>query len=172
MMKTRILQLITISWLVLLANTMCQAQKYLQIEKRNSLKVVRFIEGDVIQYKLKGKAEMWKTEQIDKIYVDQNALMMPNGLVKIDDIKTMRRERPWTKAYQTSMYTFGLGWAFWNGVGTLIKEDKFTKSDAVVIGTALSTGFLVRKLFKFKHFKMEKKHRLRLIDLNFREQKY
>ncbi len=147
----------------------CIAQKYLQIEKQNSLKLRRFSEGNWISYKMKGKDEMWKTEQISRIIPENSLLLMPNGMVKISDIDKIRLERHWTRAFQASTYTFGAGWLFWNGVGILVKEEKMTKSDWIVVGTALGSGFLVRKLFKYKTFNMNRKYRLRLVDLNFRK---
>jgi hypothetical protein len=145
------------------------AQKYLQIEKKNSLKLRRFSEGDWISYKMKGQDEPWKIEQIGRIVPESNLLLMPNGMVKISDIDKIRLERYWTKAFQASTYTFGAGWLFWNGVGIIVKEEKMTKSDWVVVGTALGSGFLVRKLFKYKKFNMNRKYRLRLVDLNFKK---
>jgi hypothetical protein len=143
------------------------AQKYLQIEKRNSTKVRRFVEGDVIAYKMKGKQEGWKTEEIQKIMVENNILIMPNGMIKISDIDKLRFERYFTNAAQKSLYTFGMTWAFWKTVATVLKRDSFERRDAVIIGTSLGAGYLIRKLFKYRTMKMGYKRRLRVIDLNF-----
>jgi hypothetical protein len=145
------------------------AQRYLQIEKINSTKLHRLGEGSLISYKLKEKGSMWKTEEISRIIPENNIIITPNGMVKISDIDKVRFERYWTKAYQASTYTFGAGWLFWNGVGILLKEEKFTKSDLIIVGAAFGSGFLVRKLFKYKVFNTNARHRLRLIDLNFRD---
>jgi hypothetical protein len=147
------------------------AQKYLQIEKRNTTKVRRFMEGDVITYKIKGKEEPWHTDEIQRIVVENGILIMPNGMVKISDIDRLRFERYWTDAYKKSMYAFGGGWAFWNIVGTILKEETLEKGDAIVVGSSIASGFLVRKIFKYRIMKMGAKRRLRVIDLDFMTRK-
>ncbi len=143
------------------------AQQYLQIEKRNSTKVRRFVAGDVIEYKMKGKQEAWKTEEIQRIVVENDILIMPNGMIKIADIEKLRFERYLTNALQKILYTFGASWAFWKTVGTIIKKDSFERRDIAIIGTSLGAGYLIRKAFKYRVMKMGYKRRLRVIDLNF-----
>jgi hypothetical protein len=130
--------------------------------------VRRFVEGDVLTYKLKGSNDGWRTEEIERIVVENDIILMPNGMVKIADIDKLRFERHWTAAYEKSMYTFGITWAFWKTVATIFKQDSLTKQDAIIVGAAVGSGFLIRKLFKHKVIKIRGKRRLRVIDLNFR----
>ena len=143
------------------------AQQYLQIEKRNSAKVRRFVVGDIIEYKMKGKQESWKIEEIQRIVVENDILIMPNGMIKISDINKLRFERYWTNAVQKSAYTFGASWAFWKTVGTIIKKDSFERHDVAIVGTSLAAGYFIRKAFKYRVLKMGYKRRLRVIDLSF-----
>jgi hypothetical protein len=146
------------------------AQQYIQIEKRNSTKVRRFQVGDAISYKIKN--DQWKHEVIERIIPENQLFITSNGIVKIEDISRLRRERYWTKALEKSAYTFALGWVFWNSVSSLVdKEETLTKGDLIFAGTVAGTAFSIRKIFKYRKYRMGAKHRLRIVDLDFSNKK-
>jgi hypothetical protein len=146
------------------------AQQYIQIEKRNSTKVRRFQVGDAISYKTKN--DLWKHEVIERIIPENQLFITSNGMVKIEHITKLRRERYWTKVLEKSAYSFALGWVFWNSVTPLVdRDEKLTKGDFIFASTVAGTGFVIRKVFKYRKYKMGEKHRLRIVDLDFSDRK-
>lgn len=149
-----------------------EAQVFVQLEKSYSTRKWRFYPNSSITYKLKGNDNAWKTATIQRVMPENSLFITENGIVKLEDIATVRFHRPFPRFFEKKMYVFAGAWAFFNVIGELIKEDKFTKNDAIIVGSSAGSGFLVKQFFKNKNCKIGKKYRLRTLDLNFQERKY
>lgn len=149
-----------------------EAQVFVQLEKSYSSRKWRFYPNSSITYKLKGKDNAWKTETIQRVVPTNSLFITENGMIRLEDIDVIRFHRTFPKFFEKKMYIFAGGWAFFNVIGELIKEDKFTKNDVIIVGTSAGSGFLINQIFKHKNCKIGKKYRLRTLDLNFQEKKY
>ncbi len=144
-----------------------EAQVYLQLEKRGSFKVTRYAEGDEVCFKLKGKYQDFRTEYIERIIPEEHIIVFTNGMVHVDNIaaiKSFKRSK-WSNPLGISLINFGLGWGVFS-LGAVFAGTPLTWTTAVVVGTAVTIGWLVRKVFRYKIYKIGTRRRLRILDLN------
>lgn len=142
-------------------------QKVLQMEKRGKVKTKKYYIGQELTYQLKGD-DYWYTERIQDILVNENSILFANRLIHIDNISKIKsfRNRGWSKAISTSLFSF-------SGVFvslSLIASATTSWSTGTLVwlfpAIAVPAGLLIRFLFKSKTYKLGKKRKLRLLDLN------
>lgn len=145
------------------------AQKILQMEKYGKVKTKRYYLGDELIYQLKDDKN-WYSATIDDIKVEEKIVLFNNRYVKLDEIHALKsfHNRGWSSKAGYSLMVFGGSWSFFALGGMLIDADRFAyqKSDAIVTGTALLSGWLIQKLFKSKTYKMGKRKWLRVLDIS------
>lgn len=144
-----------------------QAQKVLQMEKRGKVKTKKFYLGEEITYRLKGSKDFITDVMID-IKVEEELIVFSQSFVKIGDIKTIKsyKNAQKVKYAQGSLYTFGAAWLLFSLGGTLAGEP-LNELTWQVPATSLAFGFLIRRIFYVKKYRMGKRRRLRVLDLSF-----
>jgi len=139
-------------------------QKFLQIEKYGSLKVKKFYIGDDLNYRLKGD-KTWYTGTIQDLLVDDNIILFGNRYVKMEDIRTIRKRLRWSRNVGNQLYLFAGSWLFFSGSAALVGWWELRWDTAIVAGSALVTGFILKNAFKYKKYKIGKRRRLRMLDI-------
>ena len=148
------------------------AQKVLQLEKYGSAKTQKIYIGQVLTYRL-AEDDHFTTAYLEDIKVEDGLLQMGEYYVKVDDIVELRYERRLARAAGSSLFIFGVGWSGFAFFGTTFDGDPDTQynlQDATITATALGLSYLIPKLFKYKHIKIGKRKRLRLLDLRFKKE--
>lgn len=139
-------------------------QKFLQIEKYGSAKVKKYYIGDNLNYQLKGDKN-WYIGTIQDLIIDENIILLENRYVNMEDIKTIRKSRRWSKSVGNQLYLFAGSWLVFSGLGTLVGWE--IRWDTVIIpASALASGWLIKRIFKYKKYKIGKKRRLRMLDIS------
>ncbi len=167
-------RIVILSMIIFVATrTSTFAQKYLQIEKRGSLKVERLGIGSTIFYQLKDDVnKIWYAAEIQEMHVDQGILLLNTYSIEIKDIKAIRlaSKSKWGKLIAFNLYSFGAGWLAFSLLGTLVDEPEplndLTWKVPLASGV-IGTSALV--LFKPKKYRMDKRYRIRLLDLDFQK---
>lgn len=144
-----------------------QAQKVLQMEKRGKVKTKKYYLGEELTFKLKGDKD-WYTDVMIDIKVEEEIIVFSERFVKVSDIKTIKSYKNARFANRTekSLYSFGAAWLLFSLGGTLVGEplnDLTWKVPAASVGL----GFLIKKLFYTRKYRIGKKRRLRVLDLSF-----
>lgn len=142
------------------------SQKYLQIERKNSAKTVKFEIGELIYYKSKGQP--WNKSPLLEIDIDNNTITLENGLYLLDEITSIRSQKQMGIILYPTMTFIGYGipaltyttiaglvYGFGNPFGFI------TGSTAIVL--AGITYFGGKALLQYRH----KRYRYRLIDISF-----
>lgn len=165
--------LLSLSLLFFITNP-CISQVYLQLEKANSTKVIKYAPDSYIEFKTKRYDEYWQNGKIYKILPQDNALAFGDRIVHIDDITYFRYYRKWPQAIGTNLVRFGISWFAFagiveatNAIGILDSPYSFGVDTAIIGGTAIVSGYLTKKLFTTVTKKINNKNRLRIIDLHF-----
>jgi hypothetical protein len=147
----------------------CHAQKVLQIEKFGSPKTQKFHIGQELTFRLEG-TDYFKSAYIEDIRAQDSLVLLGSSFVNVYDISELRFERTWPVAGGKSLFLFGIGWsgfAFLGGTFDDNPDTNYQWSDAGVTLTAIGLGYLLPRIFRFKHVKIGKRKRLRLLDLRF-----
>lgn len=143
--------------------SVCSAQKVLQIERFGSAKTKKIYIGEEINYRIKGD-KTWYTGVIQDLLIDENIILLQERYIRIDDIEIIRERKTWSKPMGRQLYNFAGGWLLFSAGGTLVGWS-FGWDTVIIAGSAVLTGFLIQKIFKYKKYKIGKKRRLRMLDL-------
>lgn len=162
-MKTSYLLFFLFFFLVLPAH----GQKVLQMEKRGKVKTKKYYLGEELTFKLKGGTD-WYTDVMMDIKVEEEIIVFSERFVKVGDIKTIKSYKNARFANRTekSLYSFGAAWLLFSLGGTLAGEP-LNDLTWKVPTSSVALGFLIKKLFYTRKYKIGKKRRLRVLDLSF-----
>lgn len=157
-------------WLFIICalfTTNASAQKILQMEKRGKVKTKKFFLGEELTFKLKGQDE-WITDVMIDIKVEEDIIVFSERFVKVSDIKIIKSYKNARRAmtFQRSLYTFGTAWLLYSLGGTLAGEP-LNDLTWKVPATSFVLGFLIKKIFYTRKYRIGKKRRLRVLDLSF-----
>jgi hypothetical protein len=146
------------------------AQKVLQIEKIGRVKTQKLHIGTAIFIKVKGDNKTWYETEIMDISVPGNMLILDLGTYSIDDITALQTLKQSTSGNSIGYKLMGFG-----ALGLLLSPldlafgKEYNTNYAIIAGSSLVTGWLFRKLMNNRHYRIGKKYRLRVLDLNFEE---
>ncbi len=148
------------------------AQKVLQIEKFGSPKTEKIFIGQPISYRLQGE-KGFRLAYIEGFRIEDSLIVLGDRYVNVYDIKALRFERNWPRAARSMLFWFGIGWSGFAAIGTATDgnpDSRYRWPDAIVSATSLSLSYAILPIFRYKTIRLGKRHRLRLLDLNFKKE--
>ncbi len=146
------------------------SQKLLQIEKVGTLKTQRYYIGDEVVFQLKGETEnYWYKERIEDVLVDAKSILFTNRVIKIDDIAKIRtfKNRGWSKGLSNNAFVASGSFVGMSLFAAALTEFMLSPATVILPGSAIVAGLIIRFIFRRKTYKMGKRRRLRVLDLNF-----
>lgn len=145
------------------------AQKFLQLEKRNSLKTMRFNIGDEITFRTKQGGKDWYTRAIWDLDREQGQLFLNNTIIKLEDITHVRthKNRSWSKTIARTLQTNALTWVAYNGVDNLVYDGGDWGTTLVVAGASALISIPLELIFKWERHNVKTRKRLRIMDITF-----
>lgn len=150
---------------------MLNAQTFIQLEKRGSLKNKRYYEGEILHFQLEND-KTWYAEEMRNIMVEDQLILFENRIVSIDKITKIRdgAKGQFMRGLGNKIMLFGASFLGISLVSTL--ADWELQNDTYIIsGSALATGGALRLLFNNRSYKMGKQRWLRAVSLDFQEKK-
>jgi hypothetical protein len=139
------------------------AQKFIQVEKSNSTKTVKWYIGNEINIQLEGEEDNWRKYVIQDIDYENKTIEFPTGKIALSKIAKVRTEIGLTQKIGNTLMTFGLAATAIDGISIAINRGG---GFFIIVGPiSFVTGWLIKKLFKYKTYKMSKDIRLRAMDL-------
>jgi hypothetical protein len=161
--------LLSTFFLAFLLTSNLQSQVYLQLERFNNPKALKFGISDKLEYKLKEYPDQWKTDYILDLKADEQLLVFEHSYYHLQDLKAIRLRYPAIKGIGTKLMQFGGVWYVFGGLGTVTISDYTMSQRELVIGAGFAaTGFLLKSLFYKKTVRVGKRKRLRVVDLRFK----
>lgn len=162
-----------LSLALLFLATLAFGQKYLQLERLHSTKTRKYQPGDEITFQLNNG--LWYTRVIEDISYERQFVLFANGHVAVDSIVAFRSFKPahWSRSLGNQFYNFAAVWVVYSLIDQAVSNDGFDPGVVLVVpATSAATGFLIKKLFKHRTFRIKrnkngevKKWRLRALDL-------
>jgi hypothetical protein len=160
-------KIITIVILTFLTLDFSYCQRILQVEMVNDPETIKYYEGMEIIFKVKN-SEDWHSRVIERIMIQEKAIIFNEGFYKLDDITAIQNKRFGVLLFSGAMTTFGTAWLGFGFIEEVARKGKQSDVKTWVIGgTAAALGYSMRKLF-YKHNKPinKERYRLRLLDLS------
>ena len=165
----RTLSIIVVSCFIFLGNTNLQAQLgvFLQIEEVHTEEIVKFVAGDVIEFKTSKDGD-WRKERIKKILVDEQVIMFDYDFISLKDFTAMRLINRPVRGMATLLGTFGVAWTAFGLVAGIFTDFEFRGREVAIGGFAMGSGFILNRWFRYDTYNLKKGARLRIIDTRFK----
>jgi hypothetical protein len=143
------------------------AQRFIQMEKYGSAKVKKYYIGDELTYKLREYPNDWTTSIIEDVILSENLVVFNNRAIKLDEITEIRSFKParWSSALAKNLNRFGVSWGVFSLLGPLV-DTPITWAAAIVPASAFAAGFLIKRIFKHRTFRLGKRRWLRMLDMD------
>ncbi len=142
------------------------AQRFLQLEKKGTLKVKRYYTGDELVYLLKDEGHNWRRDVIMGLDPAAGIIHFSHGDINFRDITALRPAKAAAQSRTVSklFYGFALNWGFWSGIGLIVGQP-VTLFTGIVIGGAIATGWIAGRLIRSHTIRLGDQRRLRMLDL-------
>ncbi|MEM6299524.1 MAG: hypothetical protein AAF740_12620 [Bacteroidota bacterium] len=157
--------------LIFLLLGLCYAQAALgQSDKklildRYGLKQIVFQEGDYIYFSTFDNPKIKYYDRIVSLRDSTIQFAELNAFVELKDIRAVHFPRPGWKAVRKSTYLVGGG--FVASSIFVSRSDQFNPDEALLIGSSILAFGQVTRALKWKTFKMNRRARIRILDLSF-----
>ena len=148
--------------------TQSDAQVVLYMEMMGEEKPIKYYEGQILSFKSAAYPDEWQEVKIDRIIDEEKLVLYEGGMLKLTDITDVRRARRWASTIGLMLQTFGTAWLAFGGVAHFAYSNFTFGVDTLAIGgTAIATGWIMRKLLKYKKYKIGRRTRLKILDLSW-----
>ncbi len=146
-------------------------QVYFQLERAEITKVWRFSTGEELEFRT-DDIDGWQRGIITQILPEAQTLVFDDAIVPLDEISHLKIKQPWAKAMGQTVMLFGSAWLVMGGTIEglrsidVIETDYVFGWDTAAIGvTAFVSGFLTQHFLGKVVRKINKRNRVRIIDL-------
>jgi len=158
--------------LLLASGNTVSAQVYLYLEDMMQVKAIKIPQGASVSIKTIENPE-WTNYQLQRLLPEDNVIIHPNGMINLNEITHLRMQRKWVTALGSSLQTFGVAWGVY-GLIALASSTGTVELSVVAVGSLvpIAAGYIMKKLWKYKKYKINSKHRLKILDLSFPDDPY
>lgn len=152
-------------WIISCICHFANAQTVLYLEQMTEVKAMKFYEGQTIQIKSKIDPE-WHKVKMEEIREKEKIIIYEGGMIELEDITHLRMERGAIVVLSAALKTSATSVAV---IGTL---SQFTDNPPRMLGVLGFSGGayllsrLIDRLFRYKVYRINRKNRLRIIDLS------
>ncbi len=140
---------------------------FLQIEEVHSEDVIKFVAGDLIEFKTSRDGD-WRIERIKTILVDEQVIMFDYDFISLKDFTAMRLVNRPVRGMATMLTAFGVAWTAFGLVAGIFTDFEFKGREVAIGGFAIGTGFILNRWFRYDFYNLKKGARLRIIDTRFK----
>lgn len=150
------------------ASHQTKAQVFLQLERFNNPKSLKFEIGETLEFRLKEFPDTWRKEIIIDLIADEQLIVFEDNYYSVQEIKNLRLRYPAVKTLGLRFMQFSAAWLVYGGIATLASEGYTIGSRELLIGGSFALGgYLMRTIFSKKKVKLSSRKRLRVMDLRF-----
>lgn len=140
-------------------------QKFLQLERVNKVRTVKFYAGDALTYRVKGDP-MWYNALITDVSMDSQCVAFDGRYWNLSEVDAVRLQYPGlVRASGPMLMLFGASWAGFSLIGAAFDNYPLTAQTAIVSGTSLAIGFGLKQLFKHRTVRLNERRRLRAVEI-------
>ncbi|MCZ2102269.1 MAG: hypothetical protein LC107_12120 [Chitinophagales bacterium] len=144
-----------------------RAQEQLLLEVKNQVEAIKFVPGDHLMYRtVDDKA--WRNREIIRLIPEANLILFDDGMVEIDEIKSIRIHNYFYKGFGKMITGFGATWLLFGGILNVSGKEDFSWTNVAIGAAGLGIGQLVVHVAGQRTYKLNKHTRLRLVDVSMR----
>ena len=143
------------------------AQKFIRLDKNNTVLSKKFFIGEDLHFTLKTYPKVWRAETIRDLDFDSQAVVFDRDLLVMDQIGKVRTYQPWARSLGTKLYVFSASWFVFGGIIHATTDFKVDGKTAAIGGSAFLLGFILDKFISQTTHNLGKRWKLRILDTNF-----
>lgn len=152
----------------LLSACALHAQVFLQLERFNNPKSLRFEIGDVLEYQLKDYPDSWHKNRILDLQPEEQVIVFEDQFHPVSELELIRLRYPTVKSLGNRFMQFSAVWFLYGGIASVASDGFSIGRNEILVGATMAvSGFLMRSFFHKKKVRLGKKKRLRVMDLRF-----
>ncbi len=141
------------------------AQKFIQLERANRARTVKFYTGSELTYRFKGDP-MWHNSLITDVRMDEQRVAFDGRYWPLSEVDAVRLQYPGLlRASGSMLMVFGASWAGFSLIGAAFDDYPLTAQTAIISGTGLIVGFGLKHLFKQRNVRLNERRRLRAVEI-------
>ena len=159
---------------MLYGSLILDAQIFLQLERFNSPKTIKFIEGDRLEFRIHDYPKTWRRGTLDRIMLEEEVIVLDGDIFKLEAIKDIRFTKHGAILFGKRMYQFATVWSTFAIIADLANlpagfgEDETFEIGIDTVAVAAGAGLIglfLQKVIGKKKYKLGKNSRLRFVDL-------
>lgn len=151
---------------VLLCNGFLICQVFLQLERPNNPKSIKFQRGEILEYQLFEYPGVWKKHELLDFKADEQLVILDDQFYKTSDFSYVRLEYPVVRGLGTRLMQFSAAWYAYGGIATVASDGYTMGSQEILLGAGVAlTGFIMRSFLYRRKVWLGKNKRLRVMDL-------
>lgn len=140
-------------------------QKFIQLERVNRARTVKFYAGDPLTYRFKGDP-MWHNSLITDVSMDSQRVAFDGRFWNLSEVDAIRLQYPGLlRASGPMLMIFGVSWAGFSLIGAAFDNYPLTAQTAIISGSGLVIGFGLKQLFKHRNVRLGERRRLRAVEI-------
>ena len=149
-----------------------QSQKYLIIERAGSKATEKIAQYDELTFQLKDDDKGWYTRQIFDLNADAQLVQMGDTWIHVSDITRifLKRKRTLASVAGGALQAGGISMFLGDAFYTIRGSEEYTEGGMEFGIINLIAGTAIRKLLEPIRYRINKKTRLRVIDITYRSQ--
>lgn len=149
---------------LMLSSSTLFAQRTLMLEQMIEVRPLKIYEGQTIWVKRKTIKE-WTKVKIEKLMEAEDVILTDNGMIHKDEITHVRFPREFVRFLSKALKVAASGVLVSGGLGALSSNPVSIVGVITLSATSYGLGWLIKKIWEYKVYKIGKKNRLRIIDL-------
>lgn len=155
-----------ITVLACIASTFLVGQRVIYLEEFDKQRATKIYEGQQLEIKEKELSNSWQRIRIEAIFPEDGYFAADDGIHYLKDITHVRFKRRWARYLRNSLGTAGTTTAIY-GALTGVRNGSMAEiiGFPVVGGIIYGVGWLIDRAFYNRVLKINKRNRLKLIDL-------
>lgn len=145
-----------------------QAQVFLTLEGYNAKRVVEYVIGDPIHYKLSGDKH-WNLAVITGLHPETGTVFFEHGSINIEDVSGLRKvgKKQTPQKLSNALLLFGAQWIGYAAIADAADIYTMTTRDVIIGGGAATSGGILRLFAGRRKFKVGGSKKLRIRDLRW-----
>ncbi|MCS6928744.1 MAG: hypothetical protein NZM43_04515 [Saprospiraceae bacterium] len=141
------------------------SQKFIQLERVNRPRTLKFYAGDELTYRFKGDA-FWRNSLITDVNMDSQRVAFDGRYYALKEIEAIQLQYAGLlRATGPALMFFGASWAGYSLIGALFDNYPLTTQTVIVSGSGLLIGFGLKHIFKYRKVSLNERRRLRAVEI-------
>jgi len=143
-----------------------EAQIFLRLDIPDDPQSLRFFPDSEFEIKTTRLPDTWIKKKVVSFIPETKTIIFDQDFLKLEDITAIRINNRTPRAIGLTFQTFGTAWLGYGAIA-YATGGEVSQTDALIGAGAFASGWLLRKLGKYKVYDLSLGYKLHMIDVRF-----